>query len=265
MAHPDSYENLAVDRTDGVVNVTMESTSRFNALNHQMTEELVDVATWIGTLDDARCVTLTGSDGVYSSGADLGQFDGDAGDEAALRTEASLLHDALVAFHQAELPLVGGVNGVAAGAGFGLALFPDVVVMSDEARLEFAYSRIGLTGDGGVTHLLPRLVGLREATEIVLRDDPIGPERALDLGLVSETVPAADLDDRVAELAADFADGPTHALGTTKRLFWESHDRSLADQLAAETEAMADAVQTDDYERGMDAFPTDEEPDFTGE
>lgn len=265
MVQVDSYENVQVDQHDGVVHVTMASTSRFNALNLQMARELSDVATALATADDVRCVTLTGSDGVYSSGADLSQFDGDESDATALRAEMAALHEAVLQLHQSRIPVVGGINGVAAGAGFSLAIVPDFVVISEDARLEFAYSRIGLTGDGGATHLLPRLVGLRRATEIALLDDPIGPERAVELGLATEAVPAGALDERVEELATRLASGPTRALGATARLLRESQGRSLAEHLAAEAEAMADATRTEDYARGLAAFGTDEEPEFTGQ
>ena len=264
MVQSDSYKNLDIEHDDDVVNVTMASTSRFNAVNLEMARELVNVATAIAEDDDVRCVTLTGSEGVYSSGADLAQFDGEPEDATILRREATLLHDAIMQFHQAELPIVGGINGVAAGAGFGLALLPDLVVASEEARLEFAYSRIGLTGDSGATYLLPRLVGLRKATEIALLDEPIDPERAAELGLVTEVVPADELEARVDELASELASGPTHALGTTKRLLWESYGRPLTAHLAAETKGIAGAVHTEDYRRGLAAFTTDEEPEFTG-
>jgi 2-(1,2-epoxy-1,2-dihydrophenyl)acetyl-CoA isomerase len=171
----------------------------------------------------------------------------------------------VVQFHQSETPVVGGIDGIAAGAGFALALCPDLLVLSDEARLDFAYQRIGLTGDGGSTFFLPRLVGLRAAKELVLMDEAVTPERALDLGLANEVVPADEFDDRLAELAADIADGPTAALGNTMRLLTESYDRSLEAQLSAETDTIAEAVQTEDYERGFAAFFDKDDPDFTGQ
>ncbi|MFC5973993.1 enoyl-CoA hydratase/isomerase family protein [Halomarina salina] len=258
------YDNLVVRRDGSVVHVTMESQSQFNALNTEMASELADVATMLAEDDETRCLTLTGSDEVYCPGADLSQFTGDESDAAALRAEASELHRALIHLHQAELPIVGAINGTAAGAGFSLALFPDIVVMSEDARLEFAYPRIGLTGDGGSTFMLPRIVGLRQAMEIILMDEPIYPERAVELGLATEVVESEDLNQRTEEIAAKLAEGPTHAIGKTKRLVHESFDRAFADQLAAETEAISSATRTTDYERGFAAFGTDEEPEFTG-
>lgn len=213
---------------------------------------------------DVLCITLNGNDEAYGAGADLGEFDGDASDARKVREEASILHDAIIQFHQAEIPVVSAVNGVAAGAGFSMALFPDIVLVSDEARLEYADPRIGFTGDGGSTFFLPRLVGLRKAKEIVLLDEPITPEEAVELGIATGVVPAADLESRRDDVAQRLASGPTTAYGATKRLMTESFDRNMEGQLAAETEQIARAARTEDYERGYEAFFGQEEPDFTG-
>jgi len=164
----------------------------------------------------------------------------------------------------AETPIIGGIDGVAAGAGLSLAIMPDLVLVSDEARLNYAYPNIGMTGDGGSTFWLPRLVGLRKAKEITLLNEPISPEEAVDLGLANEKVPSDEFDERLNELAQQLASGPTHAMGVTKRLLTESFDNSLEEQLANETESVANAAQTEDYARGLGAFLENEEPDFVG-
>lgn len=260
----DSTETVRVERTDGVARVTLDGTNDLNALDAQTAEDLLAVASDLAEDDDVRCIALTGAGDVFGAGADLAQLEGDECDAQTIRHLASLLHDAIVQLHQAEKPVVTAVNGVAAGAGFSLALVGDLVLVSEDARLDFAYPRVGLTGDGGSTFFLPRLVGLRKAKEIALLGDPIDPEEAVDLGLATETVPASDLDDRLDELASRLADGPTKAYGATKRLLTESFDRDLPGQLAAETDAMARATRTEDYERGHDAFFGKKEPDFVG-
>jgi 2-(1,2-epoxy-1,2-dihydrophenyl)acetyl-CoA isomerase len=130
--------------------------------------------------------------------------------------------------------------------------------------LDFAYQRIGLTGDGGSTFFLPRLVGLRKAKELVLTSEAVQGEEAVEMGLANEVVPADEFDDRLDELTADIASGPTAALGNTMRLLTESYDRTLESQLAAETETIADAVQSEDYERGYAAFFEKDDPEFVG-
>lgn len=258
------YENLRVAHDGGVALVTIDSTSRMNALNRTMADELLEVAIALAEDDGVRAIALTAEANAFSAGADLGAFEGGPADGETLRLLASLLHDAVIQLHQAEAPVVTGVNGVAAGAGFSLAILGDVVIASEDARFDFAYDRIGLTGDGGSTYFLPRLVGARTAKQIVLLEDGIGPDRAVELGLATEVVPADELSDRLDAVASDLASGPTKALSRTTRLIDESFDRGIEAQLAAETEAMARSTHTEDYARGFAAFFGDEPPEFTG-
>lgn len=260
------YENLRVEREDGVARIRIDSTSHFNSVNLTMAEELLHAVTELGEDESVRCLALTGTDGVFCSGADLSLLEGDGSgeDAAVIRRLASTLHDALLQLHQTRKPLVVGINGVAAGAGFSIALAGDAIVMSDDARLEYAYGRIGLTGDGGSTFWLPRLVGLRRAKEIALLDEPIDADYAVSLGLVTESVPAEEFEDRLDAMTARLADGPTAALGETKRLLTESFERGFAEQMAAETDVIAEATRTEDFQRGHAAFFGDEEPEFVG-
>lgn len=259
------YENLAVTREDGVTTVTLDSTAGRNALYLEMANELVSVATSLGEDPDTRCIVLTHDGDFFGSGADLTRLSGDESDAPALRRLAGRLHEAIVQFHQTEKPVIGGVDGIAAGAGFSLALMPDLVVLGDETTLKFAYPGIGLTGDGGATFYLPRLVGLRTAKKIVLQDEPIDPEEAVEMGLATEVVPTDAFDDRLDELATEVASGPTAALGTTTRLLTESFEHDLETQLSAETDAIAGATYTEDYARGLEAFFEDGEPEFVGQ
>lgn len=258
------YENLDVTREDGVATVTLDSTAGRNALTLEMTTELNRVAIDLGEDPDVRAIVLTHAGDFFGAGADLTAFEGDGSDGPYLRELAGRLHEAVSQFHHAETPVVGGVDGVAAGAGFSLAIMPDVVLLSEDARLEYAYPRIGLTGDGGTTFFLPRLVGLRRAKEILLLDEPIAPEEAVELGLATEVVPTEDFDERLEELASDVAAGPTKSLGATKRLMTESFDASLESQLGAETDAIVQAAGREDFSRGLSAFFEGEEPDFGG-
>lgn len=261
------YETLTVERDGGVARIVLDNEDQRNAVSLGSANELIDAATSLGEDPDARCIVLTHSGQFFGAGADLTQFDGHdtTGDASHIRQLAGRIHEAVIQLHQTETPVVGGVSGVAAGAGFSLALAPDLLVLSEDARLEYAYPRIGLTGDGGSTFFLPRLVGLRTAKEIALLDEPIPPEDAVEMGLATEAVAAEEFEDRLDELASNLAAGPTHALGSVTRLLTESFDRSLESQLAEETDAIARATRTDDFGRGLDAFFGDGEPEFTGQ
>lgn len=257
------FDNFRTEKEDGVAYLTLDS-GKANPLSEKTLDELFEAAVAVNEDDDVRCVVLTGTDGFYCSGFDLSRLDGSDEDGTKLRRAVSTFHDAVIQLHRGDAPVITGVNGVAAGGGFGLALLGDVMLMSEEARLEYAYSRIGLTGDGGSTFFLPRLVGLRRATEIALLDRPVEADEAVEMGLATEAVDADDFDDRLDEIACRLADGPTKAYAAMKRLMTRSFDRSLEEQLGAETEAMARATHTEDYAKGIEAFFGDDEPEFEG-
>lgn len=259
------YEHLSVDRADGVGWLRMNRIDAYNSMNEMMAGEIRDAAIELmDTDDDVRCTVITGEGEWFNTGADLSEFEGDESDGRRLHALASRVHAAVQHIATAPKPAVAGVNGVAAGGGFGLAMAADIVVVSEEARFEFAYPRLGLSGDAGITHFLPDLVGHRRAREIAMLDEPIDAARAVDLGLATEAVPASSFEERVQELATELANGPTRAHGATKRLMTNSHGRSLEDHLDAEENTIARLAGTDDYTRGHDAFFNDEAPDFQG-
>jgi 2-(1,2-epoxy-1,2-dihydrophenyl)acetyl-CoA isomerase len=258
------HEHLTVERVDGVGRIAMERADQHNALTVEMANELRDATGDLVEDDDVRCLVLTGSGDAFNTGADLSELSGDETDGRRLRALATRLHRAVRNVATAPMPTVTGVNGVAAGGGFGLALSGDLVLVADDARFEFAYPEIALSGDGGSTYFLPRLVGHRRAREIVLLDEPIPPAEAVEMGLATEVVPAADFDERLAELAATLAEGPTRAYGATKRLLNKSYARNLPAQLAAETDSLSRLSGTDDFARGHAAFFEDEAPRFEG-
>lgn len=260
----ESFTALDIDHTDGVATVTLGGSNDLNALDQQTADELLAATVDLSEDESVRCIVVTGAGDTFGVGADLTTLSGDEGDAAPVRRLAATLHDTIVQLHHAEKPVVTAVNGIAAGAGFSLALVGDIVLAHEDAGFDYAYARVGLTGDGGSTYFLPRLVGLRKAKEIVLLDETIDAADAVNLGIATEVVPTGDFDDRVDELASKLAAGPTKAYGTTKRLMTESFERDLPAQLAAETEGMARATRTEDYSRRHAAFLEKDRPDFTG-
>ncbi|WP_254538249.1 enoyl-CoA hydratase/isomerase family protein [Halomarina litorea] len=261
MVDPD-YENFVTTFEDGVLRAEIHSTSKMNALNRTMSEELLELAVRLHE-DHVRCFVLTGSDGVFCAGGDVGNFVNESA-SAGMRKGASMLHDAVVQFHQAEVPIVTGVNGAAVGAGFSLGIFGDYVLASDESYFQFGYPGIGATGDGSSTYFLPRVVGLRQAKRIALLNERIAPDEAVELGLATEAVPEADFADRLDEVVGQVAEGPTVALGRTQRLLTESTSRGIEEQLAAETNTIARTAKTEDFKEGVRAFGEKRTPEFEG-
>ena len=140
----------------------------------------------------------------------------------------------------------------------------DMRIAASDARFLMAYANIGATADGGSTYLLPRLVGAGKAMDIYLASQPISAEMALEMGLISQVCPAADLDRHTLETATRLADGPTVAYGRAKALFDGSWDSDLASQLDAETEAISLSALTSDFQEGIRAFSDKRKPWFQG-
>jgi len=257
-------ETIDISIEENVGKITINGVNQLNAIDAETADALRQAVIDLNEDDTVRCITLTGAGTAFSAGADLASFEGDERDAPRIRALASTLHDAIIQLHQADKPVVTALNGIAAGGGFGLALVGDIVLVSEDARLDFAYQRVGLTGDCGSTFFLPRLVGLGRAKELVLHQEPLEPDRAVELGLATETVSADEFGERLDEIAGRLASGPTKAFGATKQLMTESFERELPAQLAAETDTIADAARTEDYGRGHTAFFTDDDPEFVG-
>lgn len=257
-------DTVSVERIDAVARITLNRPETHNALDREAAADLQTAVESVADDPAVRCIVVTGTDGAFCTGADLSVMDGNREDARRLRRIAARLHAAVGDLATVRKPVVAGVDGVAAGGGFGLALCADLVVASDDARFEFAYPRLGLSGDAGSTYFLPRLVGPRKAREIALLDEPIPADEAVELGLATEAVAPESFENRLAELAADLADGPTRAYGATKRLLAGSHGRRLSAQLTAESDAITRLATTEDYQAGLAAFGGDEEPSFEG-
>jgi 2-(1,2-epoxy-1,2-dihydrophenyl)acetyl-CoA isomerase len=260
----ESFEHVDVALADGVARVTLARPDAHNALDVDTATELKDALAAAAGAGDVRCIVLEGEGAAFCSGADLAAFEGDETDRRRLDAVATRLHAAVLTLATADVPTIAAVNGVAAGGGFGLALAADLVLAHESARFEYSYPRIGLSGDGGSTWFLPRLVGRRRAREFLLLDDPVDAEEAVEMRLATEVVDADDWDDRVHALATDLASGPTKAYTAAKRLLNRSGDRTLNAHLTAEKDAIASLAATDDYAAGYEAFFSKTEPDFGG-
>ena len=257
-------DHLTVTVRNDVGRIALDRPATHNAVDAELARALQETIERLATDDDVRCLTLTGTDGVYCTGADLTTFDGDERDAETLESIATPLHGSVRAMTSAPKPVVAGVNGVVAGGGIGLALAADVVLVSSAARFEYAYPKIGLSGDGGATWFLPRLVGLRRAQAFALLDEPIDATEAVERGLATEAVPAESFDGRLEEVAAQLAEGPTRAYAEIKTLLREGVNRTLDEQLSVEKERIAGLAETDDYAAGLSGFLEKEPPAFEG-
>ena len=250
--------------------ITLDRPESRNALTPGMIGELGRAVGACGA-PHIRAVLLTGAGGAFCAGADVRELADvlEQGGAAAVSGHIRRLADAL--HHQVVLPLlrlpkpvVAAVNGAAAGAGFSLTLAAELRLAAQNARFLMAYANIGAPADGGSTWLLPRLLGAGAAMELYLASQPIGAPRALELGLVSQVCPDAELPRHALETAERLAAGPTAAYARVKELYQRSWHSTPEAQLDAETEAFAEIALTRDFQEGIRAFAARRQPWFQG-
>lgn len=261
-------ETILVTHDAGIRTITLNRPDRYNAVTEQMTTELQSALKDAGKDKSVRCLVLTGAGKAFCSGQDVGVMKerlekGEPMDfAAALRRRYNPIVQAL---RTIEVPVIASVNGVAAGAGWSLALACDLRIASDKASFVGAFSKIGVIPDSGMTWLLPRLVGFAKALEIAWIGEPIPAAQALTLGLVHRVVEAEKLSEATNVLARQLADGPTKGLGLTKRALNAAYDNDLLQQLEYEAQLQGVAGHTKDHTEGVQAFLAKRAPNFTGE
>ncbi len=258
-------ETLIVERTGGVVTVTMNRPARKNAANGTMWRELLDTFDDVATDRHDRVMVLTGAGDAFCSGADLGEASnvaGRPGDPFLVQMRA--LGDVALRLHRFPKPTIAKVGGIAAGAGMSMALGCDLIVASDSARFSQIFSKRGLSIDFGASWLLPRLIGLHRAKELAFLADIIDAEQAAEFGLVNRVVPADQLDGFVGEWADRLAAGPPLALSMTKSMLNSSFSLSMEQALEEESRSQAVNFSTADTLEALAAFSQKREPHFKG-
>jgi len=254
-------QSIEVARDDaGVVTVTLARPHRKNALDGPMWDELLETFDAIARSRDDRVVILTGAGGEFCSGQDLGARDASTPAYYAMRH----VSDVVAALHRVPQPVIAKVRGNAAGAGMNLALGCDLIVASETARFSEIFAKRGLSIDAGGSWLLPRLIGLHRAKELVLLADIITAAEAADFGIVNRVVPDAELDQFVAGWAARLAAGPPIALAQSKELLNHSFARTMEQALDAEGVAQSYNFSTKDTYEAMKAFMEKRAPEFRG-
>lgn len=252
--------NLRVERSDGVVTFTLDRPERKNALGPDDWRALAAACAEVAARSEDRVVVVTGAGNDFCAGADLGALP----DGRPLVETMRDVAEAARALRALPKPTIARVDGVAVGAGCNLALCCDLVAASDRARFAEIFPRRGLSVDFGGSWLLPRLVGLQRAKQLVLLGDIVDAPTAASYGLVTEVVAAEQLDRLVTAWATRLASGPPVALALSKELLDAAWGSSFEQALAAEGHAQAVSVATEDAREGFAAFRERREPVFKG-
>lgn len=251
-------------RDGAIARLTLNRPKFGNAIDIPLSRALLDAAIACDEDERIRCVVLTGAGKLFCGGGDVSEFQGAGeGIPAYLKEITAYLHMAVSRLARMPKPLLTVINGPAAGAGLSLAILGDVVLAARSAHFTLAYTGIGLTPDGGSTWLLPRLVGLRRAQELVLSNRRVGAAEAADIGLITRAVDDDALNAEADMLAAQLAKSATAALGGARNLLIRSFDTSLETHLEAEARSIATASRHEGRE-GIDAFVSKRKPDFGG-
>ena len=263
MPHP----SIHIESAGAVTTVTVDRPRRKNACTPSMWAGLRHGFRNIAE-SSTRVVVLTGAGDDFCAGADVGPED----DEEAASDHPSRhrvdhmrdIADTVMAIHDCPRPVIAKVDGVAVGAGLGMALAADMVWCSDRARFSLIFAKRGLSLDFGTSWLLPKRIGLHEAKRLAFTGDIIDAQRAAELGIVNEVVPAGELEAAVDEIAATIAAGPPIALANSKRLLNNASNISLFQALEAEGLGQGVNFATRDTKEAMRAFVEKRDPAFEG-
>jgi len=243
--------------SDGIATITLDRPDRLNALTFDVYAELRDTFASLATHDPVKAVIITGAGRGFCSGGDVEAIIARLLEQEMTQLLAfTRMTGALIANMRAlPKPVIAAINGVAAGAGAVIALASDFRLAVPSASLSFLFTRVGLAGaDMGAAYLLPRVVGLARATELLMLGDSVTAEDALRIGLVNRIVAPEELMNEARALAARLAQGPSVALGMTKTLLNHELDIDFAAAIEAEAQGQAICMQTPSFREAYEAF-----------
>lgn len=252
---------------DGVATVRLNRPAKLNALTFDAYADLRDLLAELPQRGDVRVLVIGGEGHSFCSGGDVEEIIGPLqGMGTADLLEFTRMTGSVVkALRESPLPAIAALNGVAAGAGAVIALACDLRLMAESASFAFLFTRVGLAGaDMGSAYLLPRIVGLGRATELLMLGDKVGAERSVAMGLASEVVPDDELTTRAEALARRLADGPAFAYATTKSLLTRELDMGLGPAIEFEAITQALLMHSEDFEEFYAAWSEGRRPEWVG-
>ena len=252
------------DVADGVATITLNRPERYNAVNQDLVDGIMASLKMCALEDSIRAVVVTGSGRGFCAGADLSVFGAEVSPEIRRDYIIEQYQPIMEGFFKLKKPIIGAINGTAAGVGAAFALACDLRVMGDTSSLLYAFVNIGLGPDGGASWLLSRQVGYSKAIEIAISGKKVTAAECLQFGLTNRLVPDADLLSEAQAWAKELAKSPTLAIGITKEDIFFSMNNTLNDTIAYEAEKQVAAFKSHDLEEGVTAFIEKRKPNFIG-
>lgn len=261
------YEMIQLEMRDTVCLLTLNRPDRLNALSVEVANDL-KAGIEEALANQARAIVLTGAGRAFCAGGDLRAMQEiakkDGRREAFFEEPLILLNGVMLMIRQTPVPFIAAVNGVATGGGCSLALACDLVIAAESAKFNQAFIKIGLTPDCGATFMLPRLVGLKRATELLFTGELITAQAAVEMGMINSVTPDNELMSRAMAMAEKLAQSPTAAIGQIKMLLEASAVNDYGSQLDLERKTQIESGKTKDFVEGVSAFLEKRPPRFVG-
>ncbi len=261
--------SVILNRHEGVSEIILNRPEVLNAVNRETIAALAAAAAEVAEDRATRAVLLRGAGAHFCAGGDIGMFDElirlpPPDRSTAFYQIVDGLHPLLIRLRHMPKPVIVAVQGAAAGFGLSLVVAADLALAAEDAIFTTGYIHLGTSPDGGMTAMLARTVGLKQAAELMLLGDRFDARRALGLGLVNRLVPPAAVETEAMALASRLANGPTHAYARTKALLQATLGDAFDAQLRRETESFAACAATEDFVEGVRSFLEKRKPVFTG-
>jgi len=245
--------------------ITLNRPEVFNSFNREMALTLQSILDDCEKDEDVRAIVLTGSGKAFCAGQDLKEVTDPELNPGFKKILEEHYNPIITRIRSIKKPIIGAINGVAAGAGANIALACDIVVAHEKVTFIQAFSLIGLIPDSGGTFFLPRLIGFQKAQALAMLGDKVSAEEAESLGMIYKMIPLENFEKEVEKLGLKLAIMPTKALGMIKELFNQSMTNDLNAQLALESKLQIEAAQSEDYREGVAAFIEKRKPNFKGQ
>ena len=256
---------VMLKKNNAIAIVTLNRPDNANTINLDLVKDLYDAFKECHHDESIRVVIFTAKGAMFSGGGDLGSFVKESDNLGPFITDmTTYFHLAVTLMHRMEKPIVVAINGTAAGGGLSLALSGDIIISADTAKFTAAYTAAGLSPDGSMTYIMPRLIGLKKTKELMITNRRFTANEALDMGLIDQVVKHEDLEKTVMDMAISLSKGATKAYGAVKTLLADTFSSSLESHLEQEARLLNIRAQGHDGKEGVKAFIEKRKPDFKG-